>query len=358
MSSLETALLRYIRNNHIAFVRNVPVSSIVFDERAIYKCKYGCRNFDRKHSCPPESLRTREEIRRGEYQWVLLFATTSKIPRRFTPYRRRLENYVRENEIQRISQDIDAIFNEHGVFHGTLSGGSCHRCRICSRMKGNACVRPSRMQTSMEAIGIDCQKTMHRAGFDFQMPNIDSINRCGSVFHGVDTLRGFGAWTRESNQKYVRPTLAHTIKLCKEFAHLHPELFESIRVVPVTGLPIAKNECSNCAFRGENLSCPPYSDQIRISLWNHAIIWKWTENECKEYDYSHAFLEFHKRVFSLGHYLSLSLRDGPCDGCIRCAPKVGNSAECPHRRLMAPSIQSQGIDISLLGSGRYGIELI
>jgi len=287
-----------------------------------------------------------------------LFATTSKIPRKYSKYRRRLENYIRENEIQRISCDLDALFNEQGVAHITLSGGSCHRCRHCSKIKGEDCIRPSRMQTSMEAIGIDCVKTMHNAGFDFQMPNIDSINRCGCIFHNANALRGLESRTRKSNQKLLRPTIAQTTKQCREFILSNPELFESVRVVPVARLPIKKRLCHNCANRGENYACPPYSGPIDISLWNHAIVWKWRENECEELNYDRAFLEFHRKVFSLGHYLSLSLRDGPCDECMPCALKDNNHSECPHRRLLAPSIQSQDIDAGEFGSGKYGIELI
>lgn len=358
MNSTALSVLRYCENSPIAFLRNVPTSLVVYDERALYKCKYGCRNYNRKHSCPPESIKIRKIINENYDRWVLLYATTEKIPKNYSNYRKKLENYVREYEIQRISRDLNNIFNDQKVAHYTLSGGSCHRCRSCSKMRGNKCIRPSIMQTSMEAVGIDCQRTMHKAGFDFQMPNIDSINRCGCIFHNVDSLRDLEYCCKQSNQRFVNPTLANTKKQCKELILSFPELYESVSIVSVSKLPIKKRLCNNCSNRGKNYACPPYSGIIALNLWRHAIIWKWRENESKTYSYNRALLRFHKKIFSLGYYLSQSLRDGPCDECTPCISNDGIPSACPNRRLLAPSIQSQNIDIEEFGSGIFGIELI
>jgi predicted metal-binding protein len=171
-------------------------------------------------------------------------------------------------------------------------------------------------------------------------------------------LKGLHFFKTKSIQRYVRPTLAETMIHCRDLVSSNPDLFESVRIVPTTRLPVGGKECHKCTHKGRNYACPPYASPIEINLWTHAVIWKWSGNDRDKDGYNRAFLEFHKKVFSLGHYLSLGLRDGPCDECTRCALNVGKNTECPHRRLMAPSMQSQGIDKSRFGSGRYGIELI
>lgn len=349
----------YFHKSPLAFMKTASINSIVFDKRAEYMCKYGCKNYNRKHSCPPSSLFISKKFRNPNYKWAILFATTYKIPKDYSRYKIRMYNYQKELEIQRISNQFNNLLRINGMKGIVLSGGACKKCKDCSLKYGRGCKKPLLKQTSMEAVGIDCQKTMHNAGFDFQMPNIGSINKCGCVFTNERDLSKMDFKKKESFQSFKSPFKKETTRMCSKLLIKHPELFKSIDIISTSALNIGKIICNEkCKNYGKNFACPPYSDKIRIKLWKNVILWEWKENDYKKYQYNTALKEIHKSIFSMGYYFALSIRDCYCDNCKICTFSMGDKSVCSFRQILSPSMQSQGINPQSFGKGKFGLELI
>lgn len=354
--NLETALLEYFNTSMLSFMKTIKFSELVFDSRAKYMCQYGCKNYNHKYSCPPASLKILGKL--NKYKYAILFATTTEIPGDYSRYKTKALNNQKEMEIQRISAQITNLFNLHGIKHLQLSGGSCKRCRICGLNEGKTCKKPLDKQTSMEAIGIDCQITMHNAGFDFEMPNKNSINRSGCILLNEDHIEKIHFQKTPSLQKYSRPSRSNINKMINLLKSEYSQLFDEIEIVEIGDLKIFKSYCTQCKIKKKNFSCPPYSDIIDLNLWNYAIKWRWRNNNMKNTSYNKALKTIHAAFFSIGFYFALSLRDCYCDECVVCTYSNHTNEICRFRKLLAPSYQSQGIKVVNSKNRRYGFELL
>lgn len=357
--SLHKELLEYYDSSNLSFIRTVPFSNIFFDDRAEYMCKYGCKNYQNKYSCPPYSNKLKEKIEKKNYKYALLFATTHKIQSGLSRMKLKNINHIKECEIQRISGDINNIFNNNNTDHIALSGGSCKKCRPCHARLNEPCAKPDYMQTSMEAVGIDCQRTMHKADFDFEMPNRDSINRCGCILSNEKSIINLHMQKRNSFQKYKNGTKKDAIEMIDLLINEYSNMFKEIIIIPINKIIKSESECVvNCTMNKNGYACPPYSNMININLWKYAIIWEWNNNKYKKNSYNITLKTIHKAFFSQGFYFALSLRDCYCDECKECQNKKEMKSYCINRSLLAPSMQSQGIDPKQFGQGKFGIELI
>ena len=354
---LTSELMKYSETSPIAFLKCVGFEEVVFDRRAQFMCKFGCKNYARKYSCPPKSMQIQKKLK--EYRYVVLFATTSEIPQGNSQWQTRALNRQKEYEIQRISAAIDNIFLMNAVKHITLGGGACKRCRKCSQQENNPCKKPHLKQVSMEASGIDCQRTMHNAGFDFEMPNKGSINRCGAVFFNDEILKGILVQKNISLQNYSFPDNGIAQRMCEKLLLEYSGFFHDIHIVPISDLDVSKNiMCNKCEIMGTNFACPPYSSRINLNMWKYAVIWNWRRNGTKKWSYNSALKTVHGAFYSLDNYFALSLRDCYCDECDICNYLNDNDPICVSRRLLAPSMQSQGIGVEAFGKGKFGIELL
>jgi len=357
--TLNENLTNFFDKSSLAFMKTIPFNALIFDLRSKYMCKFGCKNFQRKYSCPPASLSIYNKIKNNTYQWATLFSTTSEIPENTTYFKRRILNYRDELLMQKIVNKIDNIFQIHNSNHVTLSNGSCHKCKICSFIENQPCKKPEYKYASMEAVMIDCQKTMHKAGFDFQMPNNGSINRCGCILSNEKEISDLTLNKKESLQSLIIPSKKDAVNMCKKLLKEYPKFFQEVYILPINKIDKNDSICNlKCKRYNKNFSCPPYSKKIPLNLWNYAIIWKWRKNKFKKYRYNLALKKIHSAFFSLGFYFSLSLRDCYCDECDICTYSVDKKNFCNYRKMLAPSMQSQRIDPINFGNGKYGIELL
>lgn len=356
--SIINNLQEYFHKTSLAFIKAVPTEMLTYDERAKYMCKFGCKNYNRKHSCPSESLTTLNTIKESHYKWAILFATTYQIPAPYTRYRIKALNRNKELEIQRICAELEGIMNFNGINHILLSSGPCRRCVECSMINEEPCKKPQLKQVSMEAVGIDCQKTMHSVGFDFQMPNNGSINRCGCILTNEEELSSIHFNSINSRQKFGLPLPKDTYEMCSRLVDEYPNLYVSVQMISLEDIHKGNSLCHNCESWGKNFACPPYSDKIDISLWNFAVLWKWRENDKKKNGYNIALKTIHGAFFSLGYYFALSLRDCYCDECRPCTYLSAEKPVCNSRKLLSPSMQSQGINPKHFGEGKFGLVLL
>lgn len=349
----------FFDDSPLVFMKAIPFEKVVFDNKAEYMCKFGCKKYNRSYSCPPASNALSNEIKNGKFKWILIVATTYDFPKDYSRFKMKIENSQKEMEIQRISTQLDNIMNKSGLDYIVLSGGCCKKCKECSILTNLKCKKPFLKLTSMESVGIDCQKTMHIAGFDFEMPNRTSINRCAAVLINTDEVFSISLQKRESFQKYKEISKKQVEELCLSLLQEFPQLFESIELKSVLDLEIKDYSCkTNCKNIKKNFSCPPYSDKLELNLWTDFILWKWRDNYKKKYSYNTALKKIHSAFFSMGFYFALSLRDCYCDECSQCTFSSSDKPVCNNRKLLSPSMQSQSIYPSNFGKGKYGIELL
>jgi len=352
-------LKKYFVISPLSFMKAVRIEQIYFDPRTKYMCKYGCKNYGRKYSCPPYSYSLMNLIKKSNFRYVILFATTTKIPPESSYYKRRSLNSQKEYEIQKISCKLNEIFKQNGNKNIVFSGGSCKKCRPCTCVINRKCKKPNLKQTSMESIQIDCIKTMSNAGFDFQLTDKNTINRCGCIFTNDENLRSINFIKKESVQVYYQSSIEEIFNEVSLFSKLNSNLYEKFVIIPIHELNLVKSlKCNkDCKFYGNNFSCPPFSTKIDLSMWNYAIIWKWKENSYKKYSYNTALKRLHQKVYSLGHYFALSIRNCYCDECLKCSYNGSKDQICNSRKILSPSHQSIGIDLTPYDRGIFGIEL-
>ena len=353
-------LTDFFYESPLAFMKAIPFEKVVFDKKAEYMCKFGCKKYNRSYSCPPESLILTEKLKNKKIKWALLVATTYNFPKDFSRFKMKIQNSQKEMEIQRISTQLDNIMSKDESNYIILSGGCCKKCRECSLINNQKCKKPSLRLTSMEAVGIDCQKTMNNAGFDFEMPNTTTINRCAAILLDTDEVSSISLQKRESFQKLKVNSKKQVEKMCVNLLGEHPKLFESIELKSIFDLDLKDSNCAtNCkSSKRMNFSCPPYSTELELNLWTNFVLWKWRDNATKKYRYNNALKKIHSSIFSMGFYFAMSLRDCYCDECSQCTFSLSDKTVCNYRKILSPSMQSQGIDPLNFGKGKYGIELL
>ncbi len=357
MNSLDE-LKTFFEFSPLAFMRTIPSNEIIFDNRCKFLCKYGCKNFNRKYCCPPDALELREEIQKHNYQWVLLAASSTQLPPRITEYQKLYRNRYKEHEIQKISLNLHDIFLKNGIDHIILSGGACKKCKVCSKILRQICKKPRLKLTSMEAVGIDCIRTLTSAGFDFEMPAKNSINRCTAVLLDCDEYSTINWKKCDSNQTFKKVNKKHIQATCKRLASENSKMFESIELIPTSDIHQESNLCNGCNRVSTNFSCPPYSDKIDLTMWDQCVVWRWNKNNLKKYSYNRALKLIHTSLFSLGLYYAFSVRDCYCDACQICEYEKCDFPNCNVKKIMSPSMQSQGINPNQFGNGKYGLEFI
>jgi len=349
----------FFDSSPLGFMRTVPFEKIIFDQRCQFLCKYGCKNYKRKYCCPPDSLRLAEKIQEKKYKWALLAATTTPLPETISVFKKRFLNRQKELEIQKISTILNEFLMENGTDHIVLSGGSCKKCQICSKINNQDCKKPELKLTSMEAVGIDCQKTLTSAGFDFEMPAKNSINRCTVILFDDDDFSSINWKKIDSFQSFKKVNKKKIQSRCDFLLDEYPKMFESVELIAVSEIDRESFICNReCIHFSKNFACPIYSDKIDLTLWDHCVLWKWKKNRTKYAGYNKALKTIHTSLFSLGLYFAFSIRDCYCDECLICEYGLHDFPICNFRKIMSPSMQSQGINPSQFGRGKFGLEFI
>lgn len=349
---------KFFKKSPLAFMKTIPIDDVIFDERAKFMCKFGCKNFNRKYSCPPYSFSAYKKIKREDFKWTILFATSYKLNNNYSRFKIRYINNQREYEIQRISHQLHNLITFNGYKNKVFSGGSCKKCRPCSCIDGTECKKPSLKLTSMEAVQIDCIKTLNNAGFDFQLTDSHTLNRCGCIFTNDKNLSKIYLKKNNSFQKFKQASIKEIEDFFDQLIKENPKLYEKIDIVPIEKITIGDSLCkTDCNFYGKNFSCPPYSKKIDLTLWKNAVIWKWKESKFKKYRYNIALKKIHEMLYSFGYYFAFSIRDCFCNECTVCSFLNSDISFCQNRKILSPSMQSQGIDPNKFGAGKLGIEL-
>ena len=133
----------------------IDKSNVVVKKELFAKmCKDGCKNFNKKYSCPPFSPKFNKYVKKYHKLLVLLFAINLKQFDKFNykPYHKiRIANAVMKSRAEHVMRDLESKFDS---FY--LSTGACRLCKPCQLKFNRPCRYPQKRRYSLEALGVDC----------------------------------------------------------------------------------------------------------------------------------------------------------------------------------------------------------
>ncbi|MBN1123470.1 MAG: DUF2284 domain-containing protein [Sedimentisphaerales bacterium] len=124
------------------------IGEIVFDDRTILKCMFGCSDWGNGHTCPsrPLSLKPWEYRRIFEkYLWGLIVHSTDK----------------------HISQEVSFALERDAFLKGyyfAFSLSDCALCKECAGFVSQPCRNPKKARPAFHSVGIDVFKTVRKFG--------------------------------------------------------------------------------------------------------------------------------------------------------------------------------------------------
>jgi len=110
----------------------------------VLRCKYGCENYGKSHSCPPNSI-TPSEMRKilKEYKRAVLVAAKTKDTDEQKKFRKALVEMEK------------ALFLKNHYKAFALVPGCCEKCESCASNEKKQCRNPKEKRPCIEGTGID-----------------------------------------------------------------------------------------------------------------------------------------------------------------------------------------------------------
>lgn len=148
--------ISYQTTRHTA---SVPVSEYIdrfVDVETFLEACRACPNYDKRWSCPSYDFHVLDFWKK--YKTLNLLASNITFSEKTLnrTYTREEINHILDEvlikEKERLSLEL---FKEEEKYPGSisLSAGSCTRCTVCSREKGEPCLFPDKMRYSIESLG-------------------------------------------------------------------------------------------------------------------------------------------------------------------------------------------------------------
>lgn len=161
-----------------ADIKRIPVIDIIVEDWVRLKCQYGCPNYGKRLICPPYSP-TPEQTRKILEGYSVAFLLRFDVP----DDRIGVENEAQDDAVK---SAIESLFkmerfaflngSRKAFYFGLNHCPECDGC-VLEESPSAKCRFPVVMRPSMEACGIDVQKTAEIAGW-------------GDRLRGQDPLRG------------------------------------------------------------------------------------------------------------------------------------------------------------------------
>jgi predicted metal-binding protein len=125
----------------------IPVRSVVVASWVAWKCRYGCKDFGRSHTCPPHSPSYKDtSLFLQEFRSALLVQADQSFRVRYLVYLLEREAF------------LNGFYKAFG-----MGAGPCRLCDTCDVQF--PCRRPEEARPSMEACGIDVYRTVRENGY-------------------------------------------------------------------------------------------------------------------------------------------------------------------------------------------------
>jgi predicted metal-binding protein len=151
------------------------------------KCQSGCKNYNKKYSCPPLSPSFDIFIPKYSYLHVLaLKVFTQDYPATYNTIR--MINVVIKSIQRKIFDFIAVELNSKNIDHKILENGSCRLCKKCNLQSSFPCKYPLKMRPSLEATGVDVNQLMLDCfGFSLQWYSKNDFPKYQCVVGGILT---------------------------------------------------------------------------------------------------------------------------------------------------------------------------
>lgn len=140
----------------------IPIKDVLVEYEMLSNiCKNGCKNYNIKYCCPPNSPSFDQIAKNYKYLVVNVFKVSLE------PYKKVFHTIRMTNSVIKSLQRkfIDGTFGASEVI---LENGSCRLCKKCTFQEGLPCRHPRRMRFSLEATGIHVQDLVKKC-FDFEL---------------------------------------------------------------------------------------------------------------------------------------------------------------------------------------------
>jgi len=126
----------------------ISAHEVVFDERTVHKCQYGCPSYGRYLTCPPFTPSPSEfEKALRTYKWAILVECDLA-------------------ELNRLVVEVEKAAMRRGYYLALgLKGQRCLLCEECVP-PGDPCRDPLNARPSMSGLGINVFATLKRAGIE------------------------------------------------------------------------------------------------------------------------------------------------------------------------------------------------
>ena len=177
----------------------IKFDQIVFDPDVQSFCitpNFKCPHYGHSWCCPPEAPYLENKVSQFQKFFLIHFKfdlmsfikeIKTKHPRRSVSrirasiYRRNIVRSYLEEEIFSFIENYDESYNEMLI----LWDGHCKICEkegnFCTYDSGNPCRYPDNKRYSMEATGINVDKTVRSLGFEIEWPPTQNMYRFGLV---------------------------------------------------------------------------------------------------------------------------------------------------------------------------------
>lgn len=126
----------------------IPAHEVVYDERTIHKCQFGCPAYGRFLTCPPHTPSPAEfEKALRKYRWAVLVECDIE-------------------DLNRLVVEVEKEAMRMGYY--LALGLKGHRCSLCEECvpPGEPCRDPVNARPSMSGLGINVFATLQKAGIE------------------------------------------------------------------------------------------------------------------------------------------------------------------------------------------------
>lgn len=129
----------------------IPAHEVIFDERAVHKCQYGCPSYGRYLTCPPHTPAPADfERALRSYKWAVLLECELA-------------------DLNRLVVEVEKAAMRRGYYLALgLKGQRCMLCEECVP-PGEPCRDPLHARPSMSGLGINVFATLRKAGIEREL---------------------------------------------------------------------------------------------------------------------------------------------------------------------------------------------
>ncbi len=177
----------------------IIVEDIIFDPKVQSYCNnsnYQCPNYGHSWTCPPEAPYLEEEVSHYKKFFLIYYEFNLKeyVERIKLEFPKRSEEKIRNSFYRKdivrdyLGKEVNTFLQNYGNSYNEkliLWDGYCRICfkegKNCTYDDGIPCRYPDKKRFSMEAVGIDVDKTVKSVDIEIEWPPVNFAYRFGLI---------------------------------------------------------------------------------------------------------------------------------------------------------------------------------